>query len=105
MEREWTVRERWGSSRKKVWEAVNALVGDGSMRERLGYAFTLLAQLQPDRDLPEDLRPRFKKLMKELEARAQYTTFRPVRIITKAPKAGKLGEEIFSIYTALNDGI
>ena len=55
------MRERSGCSRKKVSEAVHVLVGDGPMRERLGYAFPLLAQLQPDRDLPPDLRPRFKK--------------------------------------------
>jgi hypothetical protein len=95
MAREWTPRERWGSARKKVWEAVYVLVGGGAARERLGYAFTLLGQLQPDRDLPEELRPRFKKLMKELSDRAEFTTYRPVRIITRAPKAGKLGEETF----------
>ena len=105
MAREWTFRERWGSARKKVWEAVYALVGDGAARERLGYAFTLLAQLQPDRDLPEELRPRFAKLMRELEKRADFASHRPVRIVSRAPKSGKLAEEIFSIYTALNDGI
>jgi hypothetical protein len=61
--------------------------------------------LQPDKDLPEELRPRFKKLMKDLEKRAEVTSYRPTRIISKAPKAGKMGEEILSIYTALNDGI
>jgi len=31
-------RKRWGSARKKVWEAIHVLVGDGTARERLGYA-------------------------------------------------------------------
>jgi hypothetical protein len=94
-----------GSARKKVWEPVHVLVGDGTARVRLGYAYGLLAQLQPDRDLPEELRPRFKKLMKDLSDRADEGKHRPVRIITSAPKSGKLAEEIMSLYTALNDGI
>jgi hypothetical protein len=104
-DKEWAPRERWGSARKKVWEALHVMVGDGAMRERLGFAYSLLLQLQPDRDLPEELRPRFRKLMRELEKRAEVTSYRPVRIVTKAPKAGKLGEEILAIYAELNDGI
>jgi hypothetical protein len=105
MAKEWTFRERWGSARKKVWEAVNVLVGDGAMSTRLGYAYGLLAQLQSDQELPERLRPRFRKLMKDLGDRADEGTHRPVRIITRAPKSGMLASEILSIYIELNDGI
>lgn len=105
MSKTWSKREQHASARKKVWEAVFVLVGDGSISKRLGLAYGLLAQLQPDRDLPEEIRPRFKKLMRELGERADDGKHRPVRIATRAPKSGNLAEEIFSIYIDLNDGI
>jgi hypothetical protein len=102
---EYTSRRRWDSARKKVWEAVYVLVGEGTVRERLGYAYGLLAQLQPDEDLPAEVRPQFEKLMKHLRDRANEGTHGPVLTIANAPRSRKLAEDILSIYVALNDGI
>ena len=52
-------------SRQKLWQAIDSLVGDGKLRNRLGYALAHLALLTPE-DFPEELRPRFEKLMKQL---------------------------------------
>ena len=40
-----------------------------------------------------------------LKDRADEGKHRPVRIIARAPRSGKLAQEILCIYTALNDGI
>ncbi len=53
-------------ARQKFWEAVDALVGDGLMRERLGYARMYLSMLRPEDDLPEEPREDFRVLMHEL---------------------------------------
>jgi hypothetical protein len=91
--------------RQKLWEAVNVLVGDGAMRDRLGYAQSYLLLLRPEHDLPEELRDKFRALMKELAERTIHYSYRPSRVITRHPKSGRLAQGIFDIYTELQGGI
>src|SRR5262245_26810680 len=97
--------EPYTYARQRLLQAVECLVGEGALRQRLGYAYTTLAKLNEDNDLPPDLRDRFKKLMWELQARSDGGKYGPVKIITRAPKAGHLAQEVLAIYIDLRGGI
>ena len=100
-----SARDEYHYARQKLWEAVNVLVGDGAIRDRLGFAQNYLSLLRPDEDLPEFLRPQFRSLMADLSNRAVYYTYRPTRIATRHPKSGKMAQMILSMYTDLRGGI
>ena len=97
--------DQYRYARQKLWEALYVLVGSGSIKERLGYAQTLLLVLQPDKDLPKELRGEFRALMLDLGRRAIHYTYRPTRINTRHPKADQLARSILDLYTALRSGI
>jgi hypothetical protein len=92
-------------ARKKFWEAVYALVSDGNIKDRLAHAQNDLLRLKPDEDLPENLRTRFRRLMRDLDDRTIHCSHRPSRVNTRHPKAGRMAMEILEIYTALRGGI
>ena len=96
---------RYVFARQKLWQAVHCLVGDGAIRDRLAFAKNYMAQLQPDKDLPEELQAPFRKLMADLQKRTMDYGYRPQRILTRAPKSGKMAETIFELYTKLHEGI
>ncbi|MBG0796808.1 hypothetical protein IYX23_03735 [Methylocystis sp. L43] len=54
-----------GQFKNKLYEALNALVGDNDLERRLSIAAGPLTQLQ-DRDIPEEYRPRFAALKASL---------------------------------------
>jgi len=93
--------ERYWYARQKLYEALHCPVGEGALRQRLGYAYIDLSILNPDTHLPQDLRDRFNKLKRELKSRADDGRYGPVKIITRSPKAGRLAEEVLSIYVKL----
>ena len=97
--------EQYGYARQKLWEALHILVGDGDIKVRLGHAQNLLLLLQPDTDLPEELRGKFRALMSDLSKRAIHYSYQPTRINTRHPKAGRMAETILSLYTELRGGI
>jgi len=90
---------------QKLWEAIYVLVGDGPIRDRLGYAFILLATLQPEHDLPEHLRGTFCTLMADLTNRKINYSYRSPRINTRHPKSGNMAKTILELYTSLRGGI
>ncbi|CCB64830.1 hypothetical protein [Hyphomicrobium sp. MC1] len=96
---------QYSYSRKKLWEALYSLVGDGPMDQRLGHAFTHLLILQSNNDMPESLREKFQSLMSNLERHAFHSRTEPVKIRMKSPDADRAAEEILSLYTDLRGGI
>jgi hypothetical protein len=96
--------EKHRYARQQLWKAVDALVSDGSIKERLGYAHRHLAVLQPD-DLPEDVRERFRILMETLAGKLEHFTYKPSIIRMRKPQSGKIAEEILSIFVKLQGGL
>jgi hypothetical protein len=49
--------QQYGYALEKLWEATHCLVGDGTINERLGGAYTLLLRLKSELDfLPATVR-------------------------------------------------
>jgi hypothetical protein len=92
-------------ARQRLWQAVEALVGDGTMRERLGVARDTLLHLQPDQ-VPAHLRPEFLALMEALNDRAvQLGHEQFSRIITRRPKSGEMAKIILRLYIDVRGGV
>ena len=100
-----TLMDQYRYARQKLWEALYALVGSGSIKDRLGYAYSSLGILQPDKDHPLELRGQFQNLMTDLERRIVHYSYRPSRINTRHRKADQMAESILSLYIALRGGI
>ena len=104
------VRMAYDYAREKFWQAVDTLVGDGSIQERLANAATILIRLHPagDKDVPEELREEFKAVYHELtkenatgnEGKIAATTSK-----LNSEQAATLARRIFSMYTRLHGGI
>lgn len=97
--------DKYCYARQKFWEAMYALVGDGTIKERLGYAQSYLMQLRPEQDLPEHLRQQFHALMADLRKRTIVYGYRPARINARRPKSGNMAQTILNMYTDLRGGI
>lgn len=97
--------QQYSYALQKLWEAIYVLVGDGPIRDRLGYAFILLLTLQPEHDLPEHLRGKFCTLMADLNKRKITYTYRSTRINTRRPKSGHMATTILELYIELRGGI
>ena len=109
MENRWAERQNWASARKKAWEAVNVLLGSEPIEKRLAHANVYLGHLQADSVLqdtmPETAIALFLDIMKtmdehRLDGRVDYGT-----IELDPCRANLLAEDVFSLYTLLNDGI
>jgi hypothetical protein len=93
--------------REKLYEAVNALVGSDAIQMRLTNATEALSPLalQPDPDLPAELRDRFDALwlaLTELPLSDEHdSTPRPVT----DEEGAKLAREILSLYTEAMGGL
>ena len=92
-------------TRKKLWEALGSLVGDGAMAARLGYPYMHLLILQPDKDLPASLRAKFRSLMADLERHAVDSRTDPTRINMRHPKSDRAAQTILDLYVELKGGI
>jgi len=93
--------------RQKLWEAMNSLVSDGSIQDRLAYAAGSLVQLSPkELDLlPDDLRKRFDTVTDSLtkhpaERTGEGSTQASARKIG-SEEGTRLAREIVSIYIAM----
>lgn len=97
--------------RQKLWEAINSLVRDGSIQDRLYYASNSLVQLAPDEldQLPGEMRARFDEVRHTLtkhpaEREGEGAIRASVRKLT--PDEGtQIAQEIVSIYVGLRGGI
>ena len=97
--------DQYRYARQKLWEALYALVGSGSIKVRLGFAQNLLLTLQPQKDLPAELHGKFQTLMLDLDRRAIHYSYRPTRINTRSPKADQMATTILELYAALPNEI
>jgi hypothetical protein len=79
-------------------------VGDGSIKERLGYAHTHLLMLKPD-NLPERLRERFEALVAALNSKVEHFSYKPSIVQMRRPQSGRVAEEILSIFVELKGGL
>lgn len=91
-------------ARQKLLQAVESLVGDSKMRNRLGCALTHLALLAPE-DFPEELRLRFKKIMKQLNDSRVEFAYKHCEVNAQAPRSGRIAREILDIYVTLRGGL
>ena len=96
---------RYSYTRKKLWEAVGSLVGDGSMASRLGYAYMHLLILRPAEDIPESMRDKFLSLRADLEKHVVHPPNAPPRINMKHPEFDRAADTIFGMYVELKGGI
>ncbi len=93
--------------KQKFYEAVDSLVGAGSLQDRLSFAAVALLTLRSHTEdyLPEDLHERFDALVKALTtvplSSASGYTARPLT----DDDGRALAHEIFSIYTQLMGGL
>jgi hypothetical protein len=92
-------------TRQKLWEAVNVLVGDGSMAARLGYAQGYLLVLRPEQDFPESMREKFATLMDTLRRHSVTSRTEPTRINLKHPESDRAAETILGMYVELKGGL
>lgn len=92
-------------ARKKFWEALNILVGDGPLRKRFGFVYGMLLILNVEKDFPEDLRERFTKLIGQMDERKVGGQNGPIEINVDPPLSDELAEEVLAIYTNLRGGI
>jgi hypothetical protein len=100
-----TTMQEYRYAQQKLWEAIYALVGDGPIRDRLGYALTTLIVLRPEHDIPDHLRDKFSTLMADLTKRAITYSYRSTRVNTRRPKSGYMARTILELYTSLRGGI
>jgi hypothetical protein len=96
-------------AREKLWQAVDGLVGDGSIQDRLASAAMILTRLhRPDEDIPKELREEFKAVMHALtKETAQGNEGNIVATTRKlsSEEGAKLAHRIFSLYVQLRGGI
>ena len=57
------VGHEYSAARQKFWEALQGLVSSLPMRRRLGQALESLAQLDPDKDVPPEMKQEFERLL------------------------------------------
>jgi hypothetical protein len=92
-------------ARQRLWQAVEALVGDGTVRERPGVARDMLLHLQPEQ-VPAHLRPEYLALMEALNDRAVRLGHEQFsRIITRRPKSGDMAKTILRLYIDARGGV
>src|SRR4051794_35771218 len=72
-------------TQQKLWEAVNALIGAGSLQERLGYARSYLAPLVD----PFPGLPRLQNRLEHVQAQLLATL--------QDPEAERVAQEIMSL--------
>jgi hypothetical protein len=100
--------------REKLWQALDSLVGDGTIQQRLEAAAMSLTRLQ-ERDftgLPdypaEGLQEQFRKIMQALTNVAagagEGTIAATTRQLTNE-QGDKIAKEILSLYIAVRDGL
>jgi ferric-dicitrate binding protein FerR (iron transport regulator) len=94
--------------REKLWQAIDTLVGDGSIHQRLEYAAEYLIRLRPA-EIPARERDDFADVMKALaehpaEIPGEGQIRASVRKLT-GEEAGAIGRKILSIYISLHGGI
>ena len=96
-------------AREKFWQAVDTLVGSGTIQERLARAGEYLSRLHhPDQDLSEELREEFKAVYHELTKETATGNEGNIVATTRklSPEEGtKLARRIFSLYVRLRGGI
>jgi hypothetical protein len=94
--------------REKLWQAIDTLVGGGSIRERLEDAATYLIRLKPG-EIPAHERDNFVEVMEALTAHPAETPGEgsiraSVRKLTDE-EVSALGRKILSIYISLHGRI
>jgi len=97
--------QQYRHAQQKLWEAIDVLVGDGPIRDRLGDAFILLQVLIPEQEIPERLRKKFSALMADFTKRAITYSYRSTQINTRHPKSGNMARTVLALYTELRGGI
>ncbi len=94
--------------REKLWQAVDTLVGSGSIRQRLEDAAIYLIRLKPA-EIPARERDRFVEVMDTLTGHpAEQPGEGSIRAsVRKLPdeEASALSRKILSIYVSLRGGI
>jgi DNA-directed RNA polymerase alpha subunit len=98
----------YDDTRKKVWEAVNTLVGSGTIQERLAWAAECLIQLRPDEELPKKLREEFEAVCHELTKETATGNEGNIAATTRklsSEEGTRLARHILSLYTKLHGGI
>jgi hypothetical protein len=99
----------YDDTRMKVWEAVNTLVGSGTIQERLAWAAECLIQLhRPDEELPKELREEFKAVCHELTKETATGNEGNITATTRklsSEEGTRLARRILSLYVRLNGGI
>lgn len=97
-------------TREKLWQAVDGLVGDGTVQERLANAAIILSRLhRPEEDFPdEETREEFKAIMHALTkepAEANEGTIVATTRKLSSEEGAKLSSRIFSLYVHVRGGI
>jgi hypothetical protein len=97
--------DRYGYAREKLWQAIETLVGAGSVQDRLTFAADFLLRLMPDKHLPKEDWGEFEEIKSALTSPPlSSSTGWTARPITDA-EGTQLAQRILSLYTALIGGI
>jgi hypothetical protein len=93
---------RFDYARKKLYEAVNVLVGDGSIGLRLAYA----NQCLPRTNLPPELAALLDPIKAALRPNEDDPTAnRRINPVPLRSRGGELAQRIFELYLDLRGGI
>lgn len=99
----------YGYTREKLFQAVDVLVGDGTVQERLASAATYLIRLhEPENDFPPELQEEFKAIKHALtkeqaignEGNIQATVDK-----LSNEEGRKLASRILELYIGLRGGL
>jgi hypothetical protein len=92
-------------ARKRLWEALYALVGDGPMRKRLAGARKSLTGMVIEDELPEELHEEYNEIMHYLNERLIHFSFKSSEINARAPGSGAIARRILGLYTRVRGGM
>jgi len=91
-------------ARERYYVAVLALVGSGSLNERLTFAAESLLHLRPD-ELPNELRNDHAEIMRKLTRDPLSSEWGYVRRKLRGKNAYNVAKAIFNVFVKLQGGI
>jgi hypothetical protein len=97
--------DRYDYPREKLWQAIETLVGDGSVQDRLTSAADFLLRLMPDKHLPSEHRDEFEQIKAALTTTPLSSATGPTPRPITGEEGTKLARRILSLYTDLIGGI
>jgi hypothetical protein len=97
--------DRYGYAREKLWQAIESLVGHGSVQDRLTDAADFLLRVQSDKQLPPEHQDEFEQIKAALTTTALSSATGPAPRPITDQEGTKLARRILSLYTELRGGI